>query len=254
MQTKVRLVVGDAFHSFAANAGVIRVSQLQQWLDSGQSTLTREMRFVFGQGLCESELEHIRVRALQRGLPWLAAAATGAPTTHTAHKSDAENVLLADPQRIGPRQYQSQLRLEAGFSGLMDHVTGQHIGGIVAVEAARQATIVAVELEYSSAWEEQHQFVMRDLVASFSGYLFPAPCSVRTRIEELEGTPARGLSLTVTSELYQAGALVCTVNIGTHVRRAAAIGKLEARQARAVVEACLADNEAATAEATANVG
>jgi A-factor biosynthesis hotdog domain len=64
------------------------------------------------------------------------------------HKRADEHVLITRLKPIGDHSYQCELYVNEVADRLSDHVTGQHFGGMLLVEAGRQACIAALEAEY----------------------------------------------------------------------------------------------------------
>jgi len=229
------LVIGDDFSAFAGDSRVMRVSELRQRLFAERIDLAPETHFVVGQGVADEALVALAQQAERRGLSQLAAALGSVRRSDLTHKAMVSNVLIAPPRCIDDATYLSALAIGPGFSGLSDHLTGQHISGMLALEAARQATIAIVEQEYFARWEENHGLVLYEVHANFKNYLFPTPCEIRSRVEE------RGfLDLAVTSDFSQHGVRACTVVCGVQLLRQNSLLRLEAQKAAAAIQASLA--------------
>lgn len=59
-------------------------------------------------------------------------------TTRNTHKNKAENVLISEVSQIDVASYQCHLLIDDGCAEMADHVTGQHVQGMVLLEACRQ--------------------------------------------------------------------------------------------------------------------
>lgn len=219
--TRVLVVVGDRFIGFAAQEGVVTVSQFLSELHSGRHSGaysgaysgTFEEGTVWavraGQGVGDFEwqlvCEQIRAHGLEdrmrpvRPLTELASRAE-------CHKRSEPNALIADLRRVDERVFRASLRLHNDNELLLDHQTGQHVQGMVAVEAARQMFLAVSERFFASAYpERRYYYVIESMNTDFENFLFPVDAQIEYRVRAADtGDPER-LSFTVEISLLQAG-------------------------------------------------
>ncbi|MFC7617738.1 AfsA-related hotdog domain-containing protein [Actinokineospora soli] len=83
------------------------------------------------------------------------------------HKRSPENVMLADARRRGPLRLAARLCLSDMNEMILDHVTGQHVAGMVLIEAARQ--LMQLTNHEFVVNDDTHSFVLCTLAAGSRG-------------------------------------------------------------------------------------
>jgi hypothetical protein len=224
--TKRVIVVGDQYDLFARNGSVIRASELRAKLARGWAP-DDPSELLLGQGLDPADRElFLRLKSEETS--------SIAPLKLT-HKRDLGHVMVTVPVPLGNGRYQCELVVSDLNDRLGDHVTGQHLGGMLLIEAARQASIAAVECEfanrhYGMAWSKVN--------VAFLGYAFPLPTSMMVQLTELpaEGRSAQ-VALSVQAELSQAGRPICSLEFAVGLIEAERLSQLEARRAKQALSA-----------------
>ena len=211
-------VVGDTFAALAEVDGVRTVSQLVRDVRSGAPLPDR---LVAGQGVTDYELEYLTtaLTARTQGEVTIEPSAGERVSRDIAHKHRETNVLLADLERTGDGGYAANLRLHADNELLQDHQTGQHVQGIVIVEALRQMFIAVFEAAHGLHMAERSLFVVWDaLDIRFTAFLFPLPARVTCRIVEEDLSDPSRMSFRATMEVTQddVSAAVADVRFGVH--------------------------------------
>ncbi len=101
------------------------------------------------------------------------------------HKHKHKNRMISSPQRIGVNKFESYLMLDDRCAEMSDHVTGQHIQGIILIEAARQMTLAVTERFYITEGDRNDVgFITNKLTVDFRGYIFPCEVKLIYRILE----------------------------------------------------------------------
>ncbi|HEY9311770.1 AfsA-related hotdog domain-containing protein [Williamsia sp.] len=136
------VVVGDRFEGFCCRANVYTVSAFVSAARSGDFTSPdQSFEVVIGQGVTtyETELiEHTLVRFSCSTVCVMRHPQSKLVPRHLVHKCDPSNVLIANLERVGSASFQAVLRIHNNNELLIDHQTGQHVQGMVIVEATRQ--------------------------------------------------------------------------------------------------------------------
>lgn len=179
MSNNVHLVVGNSYGAFAETTAAITYDQAQELLPS----LDGSHVLVCGQGLTAEQLSELaRAAARLHSAPRLAYAEESCPAELT-HKRDPRYVLITTPQRIATRTYRMLLRVEPQQDRLADHVTGQHVNGMVMIEAARQATIAVIERECPHPEGKRWSIAWARCEVSFLAFAFPVPTTLTVTVE-----------------------------------------------------------------------
>ncbi|MEQ8966652.1 MAG: AfsA-related hotdog domain-containing protein [Azospirillaceae bacterium] len=210
-------VVSDAFFRFAANPGAVQFTDAIEALEA--MTAGRpvhgclgdpEIRLRPGQGLNEAEVAALVDRARAAGI---AERLEGfgpkdrplkAPPRLT-HKTRPENILISWPRKLADDLYESDLMLDSDSELMRDHVTGQHIQGMVLIEAARQTFLAVTEAHYMPAdMSGAHYFVIESMAAHYKGFVFPVDATIRYAVDRADMEPGR-LSFDVSMTVHQGG-------------------------------------------------
>ncbi|KOU26067.1 hypothetical protein ADK52_09965 [Streptomyces sp. WM6372] len=187
-------LVGDVFAEFAHHEGVFTVSQLARLIRNGtfpESTDGAEsadgVRVSVGQGVSLFDVQFIRDTLARRGLAELVVIDDQALHTRAgreiAHKHRPENVLISAPRPVGADWYEADLLVDGDNEVMSDHLTGQHMQGMLATEAGRQMFIAVAEQFYLPAEAVgSSYFVIDSFATRYRNFLFPLPAVVRCRV------------------------------------------------------------------------
>jgi len=187
-------VVGDKFKNFSENPKVISISALELLVNSfEQNTKTDEEYLIYvGQGINADRLENINAKIskmkieniIQLKTPGHYEKANSALT----HKHKIENIMISDPVRQDADHYLSILMLDDNCAEMSDHVTGQHIQGMVLVEAARQMTLAVTEKYFlDDNSRRKIDFVTNNLKTDFNNFVFPIDVKIDYEIKKIRG-------------------------------------------------------------------
>ncbi|MFG1599005.1 AfsA-related hotdog domain-containing protein [Klebsiella quasipneumoniae] len=124
------------------------------------------------------------------------------------HKRKKANILITSPEQRDEDSYCARLILQDASELLCDHQTGQHIQGMVLIEAARQTIIATSEkfllAEAGVAMAEKY-FTLSSLQVAFSCFVFPLPVTIvlnvcHAKVQPMAALPAnaRGVDQTGT--------------------------------------------------------
>lgn len=230
------IVVGDDYAAFAKNTGVLTVSQLIQRLRD-PARWRGDERVVIGQGIDESirALIHVTLQARHvhevQDIDELA-------LLELTHKRLRGHVLITAPRKVADREYRFSLALNDRSDRLSDHVTGQHVGAMLLLEAARQAMIVCLECEYVTDQNRNYGLILERYNSTYHHYAFPLPTSIDVTLRELRPhTPAeRQIPTQLDIVFSQAGIRVCEMQLDVTLYEAALLAKVETMKARKLIE------------------
>lgn len=177
MQTYI--VVADAFTRFADKPTLWRYSDMLSALRQAHASDLRGKRFVAGQGVDDLQMDHLYCLALSKGLDaefkhwrqW-----RGRPMVDMAacHKHRAENVLITEPLCLETDTFVSDLVLHARNELMQDHLTGEHIQGMVLAEACRQMFLAVTELHCLRDFSPgKRYFVINEMAIRYLAFALP---------------------------------------------------------------------------------
>ncbi|MFJ8209819.1 AfsA-related hotdog domain-containing protein [Streptomyces sp. NPDC096033] len=181
-------LVGDVFAAFARHEGVMTVSQLARRIREGSFPGgTGAASVTLGQGVSPYDVQFVRDTLARRGLTGVVAVDDRALRERAgreiAHKHRAENVLISLPRRTGPGSFESDLLVDSGNELMSDHLTGQHMQGMLAMEAGRQMFIAVAEQHYLPPEAVGNSYFVIDTFATrYRNFLFPLPATVRCEV------------------------------------------------------------------------
>ncbi|MFE6228163.1 AfsA-related hotdog domain-containing protein [Streptomyces sp. NPDC057854] len=211
MSTTVRVivVVGDRFAGFAAQEDVVTVSQFLTELHAGTFEEGPEHVVRAGQGVGRFEWNLVRERVRTHGLEHrvrLVLQEAELATRAECHKRSEPNALIADLRRVDETLFHASLRLHNDNELLLDHQTGQHVQGMVAVEAARQMFLAVTERYFAAAHGgRRYYYVIESLNTDFENFLFPLDAQIEYRVLTSDVSDPERLSFAVEVSLLQAG-------------------------------------------------
>lgn len=244
MKTRSFFVVGETFHEFAKGKDVLTVNDLKALMRLPGRLLDTHNLLMLGQGaqtddvldilnVCEANPETARrfeVSDLRRVFD-------RAPS-EASHKRVPHNTVIGAPQRKGADHFELQLMLDERCELMGDHQTGQHVQGMLLVEAFRQS-FLAVTDTYFPFGEGKTYFVINTMHVEFQNFVFPLGAHIDYRIVSADVTERRARYKT-TMGLLQNGVQCASAAIDFTVYPAEVIARKEAELSGLVTEMMLA--------------
>lgn len=166
------IIVGDHFAKFGENDNVFTFSKAVKILSANK--YENDYQIIFGQGLSKENIEELKKLSCHDADKTLLFNRTPLlwETTHNVHKHKAENVLISETLKTGDVSYQCHLLIDDDDAEMSDHITGQHIQGMVLLEACRQM-INSVSERFLIKSGSEKSFVLHEINSEFKEYLFP---------------------------------------------------------------------------------
>jgi hypothetical protein len=180
MTRQLILVVSDRFAEFSAGKDALTLSQLKGILalPAGFVFPERRLALLPGQGLADRDLDQVPT--------WVAQSAHGdrfdldhwsrAPRRDAnalSHKRLDRNTLISTPRRLSDELFELAMLVDENCDLMGDHQTGQHLQGMLLVEAARQAFIAIAEAFFLQQGPDPNYFILDELNVTFKKFLFP---------------------------------------------------------------------------------
>ncbi|WP_278261703.1 AfsA-related hotdog domain-containing protein [Nocardia sp. AG03] len=241
--TTAFVVVGDRFLGISADDRVHTVSGLVALLRGGRLPASQELAVHLGQGVTRHDLDYLEHVAAVHA-PHLRVRVVGEiaepARRHHVHKYQHSNVLLAGLSRTEENVFQADLRLDGDNELLLDHQTGEHVQGIVVIEAVRQLFLAAFELEYGVRRPQEHFYIVWNNVdLRFTSFLFPLPATLHARLTPVSVDDPGKLQFRIETEVHQFGKPVADARIEFTALPNERIAQIERAKAAKAVDAYL---------------
>ncbi|MEI8663641.1 AfsA-related hotdog domain-containing protein [Xenorhabdus bovienii] len=192
------IVVGKKFTVFAEkNENVLTVNEFERFVWTGK--INKVGKIILGQGVQLDDISRT-IDIIRQNYPNKIREIINLNDIYyqnnrdhqkQVHKCRKENILITSPQKKGNDNYHARLILQDSSELLCDHQTGQHIQGMILIEAARQAIIATTEKyffrEVGINIAEKY-FTLTSLNVIFLSFVFPLPVAVSLRVLSLEIT------------------------------------------------------------------
>jgi hypothetical protein len=234
MDRNTLIVVGDRFRGFLSNPGVVTASELLGRLGTGEDLAG--LTIAEGQGLHEDQRAELLERLAAQGVEMRPLARPGRPRADQTltHKHVPENILVTVPTRLSEKRFHAALVIDDRNDLMADHMTGQHIQGLVLIEAARQTWTAVSEQFFAGG--ERCGFVIEEVRSRFEWLLFPLPAEIFYEVLD-EAVTSRGTVFSCRVDFVQAGQTTAQVEARFRVVRSKLIEKHESLAARRAVTA-----------------
>jgi A-factor biosynthesis hotdog domain len=212
MNMKKLVVVGDRFFNFTETENVISATTAERMI--GDTKTPGNVRLHLGQGVSLGRVERLISIAKQHQKAWmLAFSHIKKAGSKLVHKHNPRNSLLGIPERINQNLYSVDVYLNDECAEMSDHLTGQHIQGMVLVEAARQAFLAITEVFYLKDNAPSSYFVINKMDTEYKRFVFPV--AIRISYEVVEHVPGKNGShrFKVMMSLMQNDQVCCIVKV-----------------------------------------
>jgi len=238
MNNRILLVVGDKFAAYIQGKDAITVSQLRGLLSLSTHLLPGQDVTVLvpGQGLGDESVKRLLNEAaaspnlsrfdfsLWHSMPKRAAA-------NVSHKHMAANTLISAPRQCSADTFELHLLIDEDCELMTDHQTGQHVQGMILIEATRQALLAVTETFLLPKNGTDYAFLLNALSVNYSHYTFPVGAVIRCVITDSSTENARRLSFEANVSVEQCGHEVSTFTVSFGAVEKLRINKRENMQA-----------------------
>lgn len=212
------VVVADRFAPFADGERVLTISDLLMRVSRKPSADPHRTWMVHvGQGiesrdwqLLESACQdNVTARMAAREAPFGAQVSPA-----VVHKLRPENVLLANVRHLTTGYCAADLRIHCDNELVIDHRTGEHVQGMVIVEAMRQICIAQFETDYRRDLPDfEYAGVWKRINLSFQDFLFALPATVAADVTFSDLSRPTNLKFRVRTSICQNGNEVASAEI-----------------------------------------
>ncbi len=207
-------VVGNKFHSFSDNNTVLTLDEAIEHIDIIARIANR---VILGQGLsCTESIKFQDLLNQQNSTRTISVTDTCLMRIDNklVQKRNPSNVLIGHPRKMDDTDYVSELLIDDDCAEMADDDMGQHINGVLLMEAARQMFIACVLTNNLSpdfaAKAGQMKFTLSKIDIRFDNFLFPMAAELRLRFGEIKihGESAQGAAVV---QFYQFDRKCCEI-------------------------------------------
>jgi hypothetical protein len=215
--------VGDRFKSFAKHHNVITLSQLYELMKGISNAAPEHQTFMYsvylGQGISDKQYHKLQQMISNYDLADTVSLLgqrqqlTRASMSAT-HKHHEQNVMISEPEKIDEKSFTAHLMLDEHAALMRDHLTGEHVQGMVVMEAMRQMATATTEL-YLLPQERttDFQFVFNAVETSFHQFVFPLDAQIDLKIKRCRQTPDGNCRASVAVTVQQGGHCMLAVEM-----------------------------------------
>jgi len=168
------VVVGDRIKSQCRDGVFISATaaeQLMSQLGEGE-----KLKLHIGQGITDEQLNILYGRKESMGITMdiFPTDRRSRASSCATHKLKSHNIAISTPSENGNGTYSSELMIDDANAQLSDHLTGQHVSGMMVIEAARQMTIAVAEAYYvTPSAKGKVNFVTNKMDVTYLDFLLP---------------------------------------------------------------------------------
>jgi len=188
------IVVGDKFNDYAEGKNAITASELLKSIKNSSSTSCLKGHFVLGQGVnyqiaqdiidsyntMSDVIDNVDISDIHK--------ATLSERNKLAHKVKPCNVIIGLVKKISEDNFELPLLVDDNCELLQDHQTGQHIQGIMIIEAFRQAIVAVTEEFYPINRGKKSTLVVSSINTYYNNFLFPLPTTITFNVIKKQAT------------------------------------------------------------------
>lgn len=228
---KVIYLVGEKFAEFFSNNGVMSVNEFISLHQ--KSSRFPGVTYRIGQGVTSEEICKIG-EILSRDATTVTLPAR--ENKAFVHKKEEQNVVITKPLLCDQNKYRAFLMLDSRCAEMSDHITGQHIQGMVIIEAARQMMLSVTE-NYLAPKEQQGKIwiILNEMSVKFFSFLFPIEVQIEYLTEESENKENKSKYI-ASVNFYQNGKLAATIKITFSVYENEKLSQNEKKLAKKALE------------------
>lgn len=217
----VLIVIPKAFKQFLENPNLLPYDKLLSLLHR-EDAIAAELagrKLIAGQGLDDMQVDHAWYLGTSRGLVhefahWRTARKGRYANQALCHKHRPENILISDPKLEPNGSYVAELLLHERNELMLNHLTGQHIQGMVLTEACRQMFLAVTERYCLDKYlANKRYFVINSMNIRYQAFAFPLPAQIRYRIIEQQQLKPERIFIHADMDVFQAEQVVAGMEV-----------------------------------------
>ncbi|CAO97457.1 AfsA-related hotdog domain-containing protein [Erwinia tasmaniensis] len=256
MNCKKLVVVGDKFNEFANGKDVLTITQLELLTQIPANIIDKEHEIIIGQGVRKdfagkviSNQPRNTIHGNKLKMCSLEKLVNDKKNEY-CHKRLEHNVLIGPAEQIEQNSnlFAMPLLIDERCELMADHQTGQHIQGMLLVEASRQAFIAITE-EFTYKQETGRYYVINSMAINFSSFLFPLPAQVHFEYLEKDVNERRG-RFKAQVRVMQHKTLCASMDVSFTVYPSGLISEKEKSLSEMAMQAMIVEHQGTTLKVT----
>lgn len=245
------IIIGNRLIEFANNKNIFSFDQFSYLLSIESKLLNSQNHYLvnIGQGLNDQQINHIQEKIIQLDLSHrfhLTGALSHAIRANSdlTHKIKSQNSMISEPYRLSPSEFKSYLLLDESCAEMSDHITGQHIQGMVLIEASRQmVNSVSEKFLISDKNTVRKGFVLNSISSTFFEYVFPLEVELVFTLDKLRKGLGDNFKAEASIAVYQHEKIMMQIQVVFSVMDKATLLNIESKMAELSVEKALSQNQ-----------
>lgn len=245
------MVIGNRLHEFANNKNILIFDQFSHLLSIESKLLNSQNNYLvtIGQGLNSQQINDIKEKIEQLNLSHrfhLAGELAHAirASSELTHKLKSENSMISEPHRLSASTFKSYLLLDEACAEMSDHITGQHIQGMVLLEASRQmVNSVAEKYLISDKNTARKGFVLNSINSTFFEYVFPLEVELIFTLDNIRNGLNNDFKAEASISVYQHEEIMLEINVIFSVMDKKTLLNIESKMAETSVQKALLQNQ-----------
>ncbi|MDX1452335.1 MAG: AfsA-related hotdog domain-containing protein [Oleiphilaceae bacterium] len=234
---KTVYIVGDRFKNFLKNEHTVSISAFEKMLFRNKFKGGTQ-HFALGQGVSTERANNIvrqapKLKALGINIAFKELNKSG---QMLVHKHNYANSLLSAPRKLSANRYQADVYIDDRCDELCDHITGQHVSGMLIVEACRQMFLAVTEQFYLKPFEKDFYFVIRSLHTQYHKFVFPLDIVIDYTVRDFQSLKPGVLRFDVEMQVRQCDETCATVRYQFSTYEAQLIAEKEAHAAQQAIQ------------------
>lgn len=245
------IIIGNRLIEFANNKNILIFDQFSYLLDIESKLINSQNNYLIniGQGLNSQQINDIRKKIKQLDLSHrfhlTGALAHAIPaSSELTHKLKSQNSMISEPYRLSASQFKSYLLLDEACAEMSDHITGQHIQGMVLIEASRQmVNSVSEKFLIADNNTARKGFVLNSISATFFEYVFPLEVELVFTLDKVRRGLNNNFKAEASISIYQHEEIMLEINVIFSVMDKKTLLNIESKMAESSVEKALSQNQ-----------
>ena len=165
-----------------------------------------------------------------------------------SHKRFEHNTLIGTPIRLAEKLFEIPVNIDERCELMGDHQTGQHVQGMILIEAFRQSFLAVTDYFFPLDCAGSSYFVINELNTEFHNFLFPLPAHISYEILEQDANERRA-RYRIRMEVFQNGERCASSATSFTVYPAELLNCKEAELAHQVTQAMISAHHVPSAHA-----
>lgn len=238
------IIVSDKFSEFAHSNGAVTPQQIRAMLLLPDRILPDKVCLRRGQGIADKEIEDLSKLIRDRdpnASRWDISDLLSRPrraSGELSHKRKSCNTLVANPVQTDDQTYMIDLCIDQDCELMDDHQTGQHVQGMILIEASRQAFLVVTEAYFLREQNQKSYFVINSISSEFHNFVFPVHAHLLYRVLSKDINERRQ-KFSVEIDLIQADKICMTTAFAFTVYPSDVIARKERDLAEETTRSCV---------------